>query len=165
MTAAAAGVSVDAGPVRGSMSEPAALQRYLSTPASVAAQKHRRLTAANYRRGFTDLAGWDAATAGRRRGTKVAVRGLVAFLFVATMRPAGIGYVRTCGSDWGRHFSLLHDDFARSFHCDAVLAGFSDLEARRQWSVLARIAVVAGAAPNGLSHDVFQQTVRDLTNA
>jgi integrase len=93
------------------------------------------------------------------------VRGLVAYLFVATMRPAGIGYVRTCGSDWGRHFSLLHHDFAGSFHRAAVCAGFSDPEARRQWSVLARIAATAGSAPNGLSHGVFEQSARALTTA
>lgn len=154
-----------AGPVNASMSEPAALRRYLSTPVSAEGQKHRRLTAVEYSRGFTDLAGWETATVGRRRDTTVAVRGLVAYLFVATMRPAAIAYVRTCGSDWGYHFSLLHDDFAGAFHRGAVRAGFSDLEAARQWSVLARIAVTAGAAPNGLSHDAFLQSASHLTEA
>jgi hypothetical protein len=73
MTAAAAGLGVDADPA-GSMSEPAALQQYLSTPASLGAQKQRRLTAASYGGRFTDVAGWEAATARRRRATTVAVR-------------------------------------------------------------------------------------------
>jgi hypothetical protein len=55
---AAAKVSVDASPARGPLSESAALQRYLITPASAGAQKQRRLTAALYGRRFTDLAHW-----------------------------------------------------------------------------------------------------------
>lgn len=155
------------GTVRGAdsapLDEPTAITRFATRGDSPAAHKTRRSTVAAFTRTFTDLSGWQRASVPRQLAATVEVRGLVAYLLLATARPAAADYVRSSRSDWGHHATAVHPDFAAAFHRTALALGFSDLQARRQWCTLAKIAVTAGSTPNALDTNSFQMTADALT--
>ncbi|RZL71553.1 MAG: hypothetical protein EOP32_39855, partial [Rhodococcus sp. (in: high G+C Gram-positive bacteria)] len=130
------------------LDEPTAITRFITHGDSHNARQTRRATVTAFTRAFTDLSGWQRHSLTQQLATTVAVRGLVAFLLLATARPAGADYVRSCRSDWGHHAAAVHRPFADTFHHTALALGFGDLEVRRQWCTLAKIAATAGAAPN-----------------
>ena len=139
--------------------------RFIAAGESPSGRCQRRSVVTAFTRTFTDLDGWDAAPLSRRLATPVAVRGLVAFLLVATAHRAEARYVSSCRSDWGRHAATAYPTFAVTFHRTAVTLGFTDTEARRQWCALAKIAVTAGTAPNTLSTSMFGDAADELTAA
>ena len=142
-----------------------AVNRFIAAGESPSGRRQRRSVVTAFTRTFTDLDEWDAAPLARRLAAPVAVRGLVAFLLMATAHRGQARYVRSCRSDWGRHAATVYPTFAGTFHRAAVALGFTDTEARRQWCILAKIAVTAGTAPNTLSTSMFGDAADELTAA
>jgi integrase len=145
--------------------EPAAAERFIAIGDSEAARKTRRATVAAYTTAFTDLAGWTDATPAQRLSAPIAVRGLIAYLLLATAYPAGADYVRSCRSDWGHHATLVYPDFADTFGRTARALGFTDPETRRQWCTLAKIAATTGRSPKTLDPTGFRAAADELTAA
>lgn len=147
------------------LDEPSAITRFTARGDSPAAQTQRRATVESFTRAFTDLTGWQQSSLATQLAIGVGIRGLVAFLLLATARPASAGYVRACRSEWGLHAAAVHPDFADTFHRTAVALGFSDREATRQWCTLAKIAATAGVTPNMLDANSFHSVSAELTAA
>lgn len=147
------------------LDEPTAITRFTTRGDSPAAHKTRRSTVTAFTRTFADLSGWQQAALPTQLDATVEVRGLVAFLLLATERPASADYVKACRSDWGHHAALVHPHFAETFHRTALALGFSDLEAARQWCILAKIAATAESAPNTLDTNTFRLASDTLTVA
>ena len=147
------------------LDEPSAITRFTARGDSPAAQTQRRATVESFTRAFTDLTGWQQSSLATQLAIGVGIRGLVAFLLLATARPASAGYVRACRSEWGLHAAAVHPDFADTFHRTAVALGFSDREATRQWCTLAKIAATAGVTPNRLDANIFGSVSAELTAA
>lgn len=147
------------------LGESTATARFIAGGASPSGSRQRRAMVAAFTRTFTDLDGWDTAPLSSRLVTPVAVRGLVAFLLVTTSRRTDADYVRRCRSDWGHHAAAVYPTFAETFHSTATALGFTTVEARRQWCILAKIAVTAGTPPKALSTSLFGEAADELTAA
>lgn len=145
--------------------EPAAAERFIAIGDSETARRNRRITVATYMRTFTDLTGWATATPAQRLCAPLPVRGLVAFLLLATAYPTDAGYVRSCRSGWGHHAKLTFPDFAATFEHTAHTLGFTTAEARRQWGVLAKILATTGTSPETLDPAGFRAGADALTAA
>lgn len=148
-----------------SLDEPTAITRFVARGDSPAAQTQRRANVEAFTRTFTNLSGWQQSSLATQLAISVGIRGLVAFLLLATARPASAGYVRACRSEWGFHAAAVHPDFANTFHRSALALGFSKHEATRQWCTLAKIAATAGAPPNRLYANIFHSVAAELTAA
>jgi integrase len=148
-----------------SLDELTAITRFATRGDSEAAHMKRQATVAAFTGAFTDLSGWQRSCLPIQLAATVEVRGLVAFLLLATARPASAGYVRSCRSEWGHHGAAVHPDFSDTFHRSALALGFSDREATRQWCTLVKIAVTAGSAPNTLDTNIFHSATDELTAA
>jgi len=142
-----------------------AAERFIAIGDSETARTIRRATVTAYTSAFTDLAGWANATPAQRLSVPLPVRGLVAYLLLATGYPAGVDYVRSCRSEWGHHAKLVYPDFADTFGRAARAVGFTALEARRQWGTLAKIAATAGVSPETLDAHRFRDVADELTAA
>lgn len=145
------------------LDEPTAITRFTTCGDSPAAHMKRQATVEAFTRAFTDLSGWQQSPLATQLAASVEVRGLVAFLLLATARPASAGYVRSCRSEWGYHAAAVHPDFADTFHRTALALGFSNGEAARQWCTLAKIAATAGSTPNTLDTNIFHTVADELT--
>lgn len=77
-----------------SLDELTAITRFVARGDSPAAQTQRRATVEAFTRAFTDLNGWQQSSLPTQLAIGIGIRGLVAFLLVATARPASAGYVR-----------------------------------------------------------------------
>lgn len=163
MSARAATVEpqAQAGPV----SESAAAARFIAIGGSQIARKHRAGVVGAYGRAFTDLTGWANATAVQRLCASLEVRGLIAYLLLATGQPADAGYVRSCRSAWGHHAVLVYPGFADTFGRTAATLGFTTVEIRRQWGVLAKVCATTGVSPEVLDSNRFGAAVAELTAA
>jgi integrase len=142
-----------------------AAERFIAIGDSETARKIRRATVTAYTSAFTDLAGWANATPAQRLSVPLTVRGLVAYLLLATGYPAGVDYVRSCRSEWGHHAKLVYPDFADTFGRAARAVGFTALEARRQWGTLAKIVATTGVSPETLDANRFRDVADELTAA
>jgi len=147
------------------LAEPSAIAGFIADGGSEHSHTLRRSVAAAYATTFTDLTGWATATPTKQLDAPVPVRGLVAYLLLATTHPATAGYVRASRSDWGHHAGLLYPQFAQTFITTATALGFGDRQIRRQWCTLAKIAVTAGNPPNTLDANQFHCAADELTAA
>lgn len=145
--------------------EPDAAERFIAIGDTETARKNRRATVTAYTAAFTDLTGWANATAAQRLSVPLTIRGLVAYLLLATGYPAGVDYVRSCHSEWGHHAKLVYPEFADTFGRAARAVGFTALEARRQWGALAKIVATAGVSPETLDPNRFRAVTDELTAA
>lgn len=159
--AATAGTQTTAGPA----SESAAAARFIAVGGSQIARKNRNSIVGAYIRDFTDLTGWATATVAQRLSASLEVRGLIAYLLLATARPAEAHYVRSSRSAWGHHATLVYPNFADTFERTAATLGFSTAETRRQWGVLAKITATTGISPEALDSNRFGAAVAELTTA
>lgn len=111
---------------------------------------------------FGDLTGWVSASMQRRLAVPVAVRGFAAWAALITRTPLDAGYVAAAGSGWGHHAAVVHGEFAETFRTTAAGLGFSLQETSRQWAMLAKLAAIAGQAPDGLHRPVFNEAREQL---
>jgi integrase len=145
--------------------EPTAITRFIGRGDSEAAHKTRQATVIAFTRAFTDLSGWQRSSVPTQLAATVQIRGLVAFLLLATARPAAASYVRSCRTDWGHHGAAVHPGFAETFHRTACALGFNNREAAHQWCALIKIAVTAGSSLNKLDTNTFHNAADELTTA
>ena len=143
--------------------EPAAAARFIAIGDSKTARTIRRATVTAYRRAFSGLAGWSETTLVQRLSAPLAIRGLVAYLLLATAYPAGADYVRSCRSEWGYHAKLVYPEFADTFDRTARTLGFTAPEAHRQWCALAKIVATTGTPPQILDSTKFRAATGELT--
>ncbi|MEB3065746.1 tyrosine-type recombinase/integrase, partial [[Mycobacterium] zoologicum] len=152
-------------PNGGPGSESAAAARFIAIGGSEIARKNRRTIVDAYTKAFTDLAGWATATAAQRLCAPLEVRGLIAYLLLATAHPADADYVRSCRSAWGHHATLVYPDFAAAFERTARMLEFTAAETRRQWGTLAKIIATTGIPPEALDSNRFGAAADELTVA
>jgi integrase len=150
---------------RSPVNEPTAAAQFIEIGDSKTARTIRKATVTAYTSTFTDLTGWADATLVQRLSTPLTIRGLVAYLVLATGHPAGADYVRSCRSEWGHHATLVYPDFADTFDRTARTLGFTAREAHRQWRALAKIVATAGTSPNALDPNGFRAAADGLTIA
>ncbi len=145
--------------------EPTAVAGFIAIGDSKTARKNRRTIIATYTSVFTDLAGWANATPAQRLCAPLTVRGLIAYLLLATAHPVDADYVRSCRSEWGYHAKLVYPDFADSFDRTAHTLGFTTAETRRQWGALTKIVATAGTSSQSLDSNVLRSRAEALTVA
>lgn len=149
----------------GPVAESAAAARFIAIGDSQPARNNRRTTVTAYTCAFGGLDGWANTALAQRVCVPLAVRGLVAYLLLATAHPADAGYVRACRSEWGHHAKLVYPDFADTFDHTAHTLGFTAAETRRQWGVLAKILATTGTSPETLDPAGFRAGADALTAA
>lgn len=152
-------------PANGSGNESAAAARFIETGGSPVARRIRQSTVEAYTRAYTDLAGWAQATAAQRLCASREVRGLIAYLLLATAHPADADYVRSCRSAWGHHATLAYPNFATTFERTAATLGFTTAETKHQWGILAKILATTGTPPDMLDPKRFRTAAAALTAA
>ena len=145
--------------------ESAAAARFIATGGSKVARRIRQSTVDAYTRAFTDLTGWVEATAAQRLCASGEVRGLIAYLLLATAHPADADYVRSCRSAWGHHATLVYPHFAATFGRTAARLGFTTAETKHQWGALAKIIATTGTSPEVLDSHRFGAAATELTAA
>jgi len=145
--------------------ESAAAARFIATGGSKVARRIRQSTVDAYTRAFTDLTGWVEATAAQRLCASLEVRGLIAYLLLATAHPADADYVRSCRSAWGHHATLVYPHFAATFGRTAARLGFTTAETKHQWGALAKIIATTGTSPEVLDSHRFGAAATELTAA
>ena len=145
--------------------ESAAAARFIATGGSKVARRIRQSTVDAYTRAFTDLTGWVEATAAQRLCASGEVRGLIAYLLLATAHPADADYVRSCRSAWGHHATLVYPHFAATFGRTAATLGFTTAETTHQWGALAKIIATTGTSPEVLDSHRFGAAATELTAA
>ena len=152
-------------PANESGNESAAAARFIATGGSKVARRIRQSTVDAYTRAFTDLTGWVEATAAQRLCASGEVRGLIAYLLLATAHPADADYVRSCRSAWGHHATLVYPHFAATFGRTAATLGFTTAETTHQWGALAKIIATTGTSPEVLDSHRFGAAATELTAA
>jgi len=152
-------------PAHESGNESAAAAQFIATGGSKVARRIRQATVDAYTRAFTDLAGWVEATAAQRLCASGEVRGLIAYLLLATAHPADAEYVRSCRSAWGHHATLAYPKFAATFERTAATLGFTTAETKHQWGTLAKILATTGTRPDTLDPTRFGAAAANLTAA
>jgi integrase len=120
-----------------------------------AARNARQYTLNAFGREFGDLTDWASAPLGRRLGAPIAVRGFAAWAALSTRMPLGADYVNGCASGWGHHAMVVHRDFAEKFRATAGRLEFTVQQTHRQWAMAAKLAAIAGRAPDGLHRPTF----------
>ena len=145
--------------------ESAAAARFIATGGSKVARRIRQSTVDAYTRAFTDLTGWVEATAAQRLCASGEVRGLIAYLLLATAHPADADYVRSCRSAWGYHATVVYPHFAATFGRTAARLGFTTAETKHQWGALAKIIATTGTSPEVLDSHRFGAAATELTAA
>lgn len=116
MTALAVTTAGERSAAPGPLGISTALDRLIAAGESPSGRRQRRSVVTAFTRTFTDLGGWDTAPLSRRLATPITVRGLVAFLLMATAHRAQARYVCSCRSEWGRHAATVYPTFAGTFH-------------------------------------------------
>ena len=149
----------------GPSGESAAAAGFIAAGGSQIARKNRNSIVGAYIREFTDLTGWASAPVAQRLSASLGIRGLIAYLLLATARPAEAHYVRSCRSAWGHHATLVYPNFADTFERTAATLGFTTAETRRQWGVLAKVTATTGISPEALDPNQFGAAVAELTTA
>ena len=128
----------------GPSGESAAAAGFIAAGGSQIARKNRNSIVGAYIREFTDLTGWASAPVAQRLSASLGIRGLIAYLLLATARPAEAHYVRSCRSAWGHHATLVYPNFADTFERTAATLGFTTAETR-QPDAVDRILATADA--------------------
>jgi integrase len=93
---------------------------------------------------FGSLAGWLAAPLARRLDAPVDVRGVAAWLALATAAPVDAAYIAACRAEWGYRLADLEPRLAARFAATATRLGYSGQQSERQWATLAKLAAAAG---------------------
>jgi integrase len=124
---------------------------------TAAARNARQHTLDAFGRQFGDLSGWLSAPLARRLAAPVAVRGFTAWAALSTHTPLDADYVAACASNWGHHATLVDPDLAEKFRATAQRLGFTTQQTHRQWAMAAKLAAIAGRAPDGLHRPTFDE--------
>jgi site-specific recombinase XerD len=85
----------------------------------------------------------------------VAVRSYVGWAVVATATAVDADYVATVSTTWGGRVARHHPDAHAAFEEVASGLGFDEREVRKMWSVLAKVSVIAGTAPDVIAGEQF----------
>jgi integrase len=105
---------------------------------------------------FGDLDGWSAAPVATRRQVRTEVASFVGHAVIACGLGVDVEFVVASGCRWGKYLRDAFPDQADRFEAQAVSLGFCDKEIGRMWSWLAKICVVAGGSPEGLTAPDYQ---------
>ncbi len=136
-------------PVTPSLREVAAA--YITSGLTPATRKTRRLGVAGFDRAFGDLDGWLAAPVDQRRSVRTEVASFVGYALIGLGVAVDVEFVVASGCHWGQYLRTTHPDQAEQFAAQARSLGFCDTEIGRMWAWLAKIALVAGSSPDGLT--------------
>ena len=123
---------------------------YLESAGTPGSRRQRQRVIAEFRRRYRDLAGWSALPLQRRLAAPVEHRGLVAVVALAARIPVDADYVIAVTTAWGHHAATVHRELASRFATTAHGLGFSTWEVERQWATAAKLAAIAGVAPDKL---------------
>lgn len=141
-------------------------EEYVRAGDGDAAPRCRRQGVTRFMRSFGTLAAWNAASVADRMRLRTEVVSFAAFAAVRTRLPVDPSYAVASGCRWGKYQAAAHPAEMGEFRSQAVGLGFGDREVDRMWAHLARIAIIAGAAPHELTvqqytaaRAVFQDTV------
>ncbi|MGO9500126.1 MAG: hypothetical protein ACLPUO_00740, partial [Streptosporangiaceae bacterium] len=104
---------------------------------------------------FGGLAGWLAAPPALRLDAPVDVRGVAAWLALATAAPVDADYIAACRAEWGYRLADLEPRLAAAFTATATALGYSGQQSDRQWAALAKLAAVAGQPAGQLGRPRF----------
>lgn len=117
---------------------------FISDGATVPARSARAWSVRRLDDMFGGLAGWLAAPLARRLDTPTDVRGVAAWLALATAAPVDAAYIAAARAEWGYRLADLEPRLAARFTAAATRLGYSGQQAERQWAALAKLAAVAG---------------------
>jgi integrase len=130
---------------------------YVDAGPTPAARRCRQGGVHGFTRRFGDLAGWSAATVATRRQVRTEVMSFAAHAIVACGLAVDPSFVVTSGCRWGKYIRDAHPNQATTFAAQAASLGFCDKEIHRMWAHLAKICVIAGAGPEQLTTQEYQQ--------
>jgi site-specific recombinase XerD len=137
---------------------------YVEGAKTAMARKQRLAVATAFTVCFGDPAGWRLVSLEERLAAPVTLRGFAA-LGVFTDRVAvDAEYVARAGTSWGHHARRVHPQTSTSFAATAHRIGFTSKEIQRQWATLAKLAAIAGVAPDHLHRHRFN-AARDQLSA
>jgi len=163
LTASSAGVSVE---VSVMTAFAAAADAYVQGAQGPGGARCRRHGVTAFMARFGSLTGWDAAPVAERVGARSEIVSFAAFAAIHTGFVLDPLYVVASGCRWGKYQAAAHPQVAAEFFSQATTLGFSTSEVRSMWSHLARIATIAGTAPQDLrveqythARTIFHDTV------
>jgi integrase len=129
---------------------------YATWDGRVPARVNHAREARRFLREFGSLVSWAALPLDARLAAPVWARTFVAWAALSGRLAVDADYVVGCNSMWATLATRLHPDEADRFVAAATALGFPAREARHQWSVLTKIAVLAAAAsPLRIDADSF----------
>lgn len=144
---------------------PALSGAYLAAGTTDAARQARQRAVDAFAGEYGDLTSWARSPQPARLAAPVAVRGFAAWAALHTQMPVDAGYVINSASAWGHHAAVIDPDFAQTFQEVARKLGFGTQEINRQWTMVAKLAAVAGRAPRELGRASFDAARDNLTHA
>lgn len=160
---AAAPVAATGRPVFASLAE--AIAAFIGGGATENSRKARAQQARTLDTTFGGLAGWCRAPLNDQLAAPVQVRGVVAWLALATGTPLDAAYVAATSADWGHHLAEMVPDLTQQFTRVASQLGWNDKQIGRQWVTMAKLVVVAGCSPQQLDRATFGATRDSLLQA
>lgn len=130
---------------------------YVAAGEGEVCRKGRRLAAQRFIRRFGDLSGWNNARVEHRREVRTEVMSFAAHAAIATGLPVTPAFVAQSCCRWGIYVRDAFGGQHEKFTAQALELGFTAAQSRRMWTHLARICVIAGTSPDGLSVETYQQ--------
>lgn len=106
---------------------------------------------------FGDLAGWASTSVQARRDVRTEVTSFAAHAVVRTRSVVDAEFVVASGCRWGHYLAAAGPDQHQQFRSQSAELGFCEKETGRMWVHLARICLIAGAAPGELTTQVYSE--------
>ncbi len=144
-------------PVPVALSLAAVARTYVQAGATPCARRIRRAGVEAFRRRFGDLQGWRAASVAERRQVRTEVASFAGRAVIACGVAVDVDFVVASGCRWGKYLRDAYPQQADTFQAQACSLGFCDREIGRMWAWLAKICIVTGRGPEGLTATQYHQ--------
>lgn len=147
----------DQSPAPVALSSAAVANRYVHLATTPAARRARQAGVTGFLRRFGDLGGWRDAPVAERRQVRTEVMSFVGHAVVACGLAVDVEFVVASSCRWGKYLRDAYSEQADRFEEQAASLGFCPNEIGRMWAWLAKICIVTGASPQGLTSPQYQQ--------